>query len=326
VRVLSVDGGGYLGLATAAFVASTETHFGVTFHNSFDLFCGTSTGAIIALALASGKTGAEIVSLYRELGNTVFRAREHLPLHARLWPGMFRAKYDLHPLKRALDDAFGMQMLGDLLASGKMALITAYCVSTGHPRIFKTDHSAQLSLHNRYRLADIALASAAAPTYFPLVPLRNPVSGVDEVFCDGGVAANHPALLGYAEAVYELHQAPETIQVLSISTPRSDLAERSVLGLDRGILAWRILPAILIESPSQISHQLMKRLVVGTHAGPLYERIELANPDKLQFDRASAAATEQLILLGSTTAATQPVRQSLSPFFSKGGSALLAGA
>jgi hypothetical protein len=52
MRILSLDGGGYLGLATASFLEETERHFGRSFYESFDMFCGTSTGAIIALAVA----------------------------------------------------------------------------------------------------------------------------------------------------------------------------------------------------------------------------------------------------------------------------------
>jgi patatin-like phospholipase/acyl hydrolase len=73
VRILSLDGGGYLGLAGAAFLAELERHFGVSCHDSFDLFCGTSTGAIIALALASGKSAREVVDLYKGFGPRVFR-------------------------------------------------------------------------------------------------------------------------------------------------------------------------------------------------------------------------------------------------------------
>jgi patatin-like phospholipase/acyl hydrolase len=320
MRVLSVDGGGYLGLATAAFIQSVESHFDTTFHDSFDLFCGTSTGAIIALALASGRSGEEIVALYRQLGATVFSRRRDVSLLARAAPGVFRARFRLAALADALHGSFADRTLGDLLTTGKKALVTSYCVSTGRPRVFKTDHSSSLTLHNRYRLADIALASSAAPTYFALAALTNPLNGVEEVFCDGGVAANHPALLGYAEALYEFGASPGQIRVLSISTPRADLAERTSRGSDRGLIGWRrTLPAILIDSPSEISHQLMRRLVESCAGGrPVYERVELSNPDRIPFDRADDEATRQLMLIGGTAAAPAPVRDRLAPFFASG--------
>ena len=78
MRVLSIDGGGYLGLATAAFIRGIEEHFGTCFHDRFDLFCGTSTGAILALALARGSTGSKLVNLYSKLGPRVFPAKRRV--------------------------------------------------------------------------------------------------------------------------------------------------------------------------------------------------------------------------------------------------------
>ena len=72
MRVLSIDGGGYLALASASFLDAVEEHFNTRCRERFDLFCGTSAGAILVLALASGKTAAEVVELFERLGGTVF--------------------------------------------------------------------------------------------------------------------------------------------------------------------------------------------------------------------------------------------------------------
>ena len=72
MRIISIDGGGYLGLATASFLQSVEARFETRCADRFDLFCGTSTGAIIALALASGKSAGEVVTLYEQLGRQLF--------------------------------------------------------------------------------------------------------------------------------------------------------------------------------------------------------------------------------------------------------------
>ena len=53
MRILSIDGGGYLGLATAAFIEGIESHFNTSLHQEFELFCGTSTGAVIVLGLVT---------------------------------------------------------------------------------------------------------------------------------------------------------------------------------------------------------------------------------------------------------------------------------
>ena len=73
MRIISIDGGGHLGLTSASFLQSVEKRFDTRCADRFDLFCGTSTGAIIALALASGKSAAEVVVLYEQLGTKVFK-------------------------------------------------------------------------------------------------------------------------------------------------------------------------------------------------------------------------------------------------------------
>jgi patatin-like phospholipase/acyl hydrolase len=182
-RVLSVDGGGFLGLASAAFIAGIEAHTGRPLAGSFDLFCGTSTGAIISLALAYGKSGEELVDLYETLGDRVFRRKGR---------GWLSAKYPSDPLRAVLTEQFGATTLGDLHANRKATLVTALNLTTGTPRVFKTDHSANLSRDNGLRLVDIAMASTAAPTFFPVVRLENPGDRLREEFCDAGVVCKPP--------------------------------------------------------------------------------------------------------------------------------------
>ena len=54
-RILSFDGGGIRGIVTLAILKRLETAFPNLIANT-DLFAGTSTGGIIALALAAGKS------------------------------------------------------------------------------------------------------------------------------------------------------------------------------------------------------------------------------------------------------------------------------
>jgi uncharacterized protein len=309
VRVLSIDGGGYLGLATAAFIKCIESHFGVAFHSKFDLFCGTSTGAIIAIALAYGKTGAELTHLYEQLGLKVFK---------RSGSGYISPKYKNTILRTVLTEEFGSATLGDVLSKGKTALVTAFNVTTGTPRIFKTDHSANLTRDSQLRLVDVAMASAAAPTYFPLVRVHNPFDGITETFCDGGVVANQPALLGFAEALSEFGARPRQIRVLSISTPRLDLGEgaASKRTLNRGLFGWRhTLADILIDSNSMTAHQIFRRIAdsYDPQHRPLYERIEMVNKQRLAMDDVTPETTSILKHLGVTEAASNLVRGRIRP-------------
>jgi patatin-like phospholipase/acyl hydrolase len=326
-RVLSVDGGGYLGLAAAAFLNAAENHFGSRASDRFDLFCGTSTGAIVALGLAAGKSAEEVVSLYEELGTSVFWNPWPFVHSLRKALGFFTARYSSKPLAKALQQAFDDMSLADIRKGGKLALITAFNVSTGRPRLFKTDHSQRLTTDAGYRIRDIALASAAAPTFLPMVELKAPVSGVSELYCDGGVFANHPALLGFIEAVYELKHPPEQVQVLSVSTPRYPLGEPTAsrswfaklgivnqLLLKRGVLLWGSrLSSILIDAPADVSHEALRRLAAAGGSG--YERIQLAGVGGLEIDLATPETTSTLKLVGMTEANRNEVRDRLRSFF-----------
>lgn len=311
MRVLCIDGGGYLGLATAAFISGIEDHFRVRFHDSFDLFCGTSTGAIIALALARGRNGAEVVRLYKKFGPAVFARRRLLERLIR-FKGILRARYPNEALRLALEDEFGAMTLDEVWARQKAVLVTAFSVSTGYPRVFKTNHSANLSTDGDLRLSDIALASSAAPVLLPLVRVGNGRTS-RQTFCDGGVVANHPALLGFAEALAELRAVPAETRILSISTPRTDLGEGAVPDrcIDRGVCGWwRTLPSIFIDSNSIMAHELLGRLVSSyPPPRPVYKRVQMTNSQKLPMDRADVTATEVLEVLGITTAASNEVRR-----------------
>lgn len=324
MRILSLDGGGYLGLGTAAFIAEAERHFQTTCHEQFDLFCGTSTGAIIALALASGKTGREVVELYRTFGATVFRNPFPGARALRILRGAATSLYSNDRLRDSMRDTFGDVTLGDLRQNGKFVLIPAYNLTAGRPRIFKTNHSQELTLDDDYLVRDVALASAAAPIFLPIVSLLSPTSGVEERFCDGGLFANCPALLGYAEAVSYLKTAPEEIRILSLSTPRTNLAERSsaqswldrVL-LNRGVIMWGPrLTNVMIDATSTVMHFAL-RLIMEAHSstGAHYERIELQCPKGVALDIATQQATETLQQLGSEHARDTAVRRLIRPFF-----------
>ena len=82
LRVLSLDGGGMRGTYTATYLDRVAATFaerraigGLDIGAAFDLIVGTSTGGIIACALAAGVPLAEVVELYREHGAAIFRRR-----------------------------------------------------------------------------------------------------------------------------------------------------------------------------------------------------------------------------------------------------------
>jgi hypothetical protein len=325
LKAICLDGGGYLGLATASFLAEVERHFGVRIGDEFDLFCGTSTGGIIALALASGLTGNEIVELYRRLGQDVFNNKLPGSRALRKVRGLFLSRYSNRGLISALETVFRDGRLGDLKARGKYVVIPAFCLSSGTPRVFKTDHAPELSRDDKHFVRDIALATSAAPMYLPIASIRSPTSGAYEQFVDGGVYANNPALLAFTEAVGYLKRSPSDVQLLSIATPRDrgGIAEKSrpltrweVFRLSRGLLGWGSgLADLFIGSTAQVTHSAVDRVMLGL-AGRIggYERIELDSQSGLGLDVATDWATETLTNIGNVAGAGGAVRERVRPF------------
>jgi uncharacterized protein len=73
-KILSLDGGGIRGFYTAQFLARCERELtsGQPLVRYFDMIAGTSTGGIIALALALGFSTTEIQDFYVEDGRKIF--------------------------------------------------------------------------------------------------------------------------------------------------------------------------------------------------------------------------------------------------------------
>ncbi|MBX9600042.1 MAG: patatin-like phospholipase family protein [Bryobacteraceae bacterium] len=324
MRILSLDGGGYLGLAGVSFLAELERHFSVTCHDAFDLFCGTSTGAIIALALSSGMSAREVVDLYKGFGPRVFYNPFWGCRKLRWARGVVTSMYGNSGLRSALSDAFGDQTLGAIHSKGKYVIVPAFCLTTGKPRIFKTDHADGLTRHKDYRLVDVALASSAAPVYLPVVELRSPIDGRVERYCDGGVFANHPAMLGLGEALFHLGSKPSELSLLSVSTPRSNLAEEaSAAGffrrriLRRGVCMWAgAMAGMFIDSTSEISNETIRRmhLSIGCEKGT-FQRIAFPKPKGLDLDVAGPRATHTLETMGAEKGSNNEVRDLMKQFF-----------
>ena len=72
MKILSIDGGGIKGLYSASFINYLEEKYDTISADCFDLICGTSTGGILALALASRIPANEIIKFYEEWGPKIF--------------------------------------------------------------------------------------------------------------------------------------------------------------------------------------------------------------------------------------------------------------
>jgi predicted acylesterase/phospholipase RssA len=210
-KILSLDGGGVRGAFAASLLACVEEDLTKPVGEYFDLIAGTSTGGILALALAMRIPAAEIVKLYVDNGPKIF-PRSIIPDRLRQ---LFRGKYSPRELQKALGRVFGESILGD--AKNRL-LIPAFDINAGKIHIFKTAHSPRFTKDHKRLVVDVAMATAAAPTYFPRHLLPNGVPLVD-----GGVWANNPVGLAAVEAVTTLQADPHDVKILSIGCPSAPL-------------------------------------------------------------------------------------------------------
>lgn len=193
-KTLSIDGGGIKGIYSAQILASLEEEFNCRIADYFDLLCGTSTGGLIALALSLRIPASEVVSFYREHKDVIFPQMGWL--RAKWLQYFGRGKYDNRALREALMEVFGDRTLGD---STSLLCIPSYTLDGNRPWIFKFDHDeGNLSRHNNTPYVDVALATSAAPTYFPVVKIEEHEG---HRFIDGGVYANDPSPIAFTEAL-----------------------------------------------------------------------------------------------------------------------------
>lgn len=204
-RILSIDGGGIKGVFPASFLAEVETAFGITsVARYFDLIAGTSVGGILALGLGLGFTARQVAEFLVNLGPGVFPPGSMATL--RLLLGFER--YDPAALRSALSQLFGNKTLGD---SQVRLLIPSFDAGKADIHIYKTAHSKRLMVDYRVEAVEVAMATAAAPTYFPAYESKKNLTLVD-----GGIWGNNPVALAVVEAITLLGQDPANIDVLSL--------------------------------------------------------------------------------------------------------------
>jgi hypothetical protein len=284
IHVLALSGGGYRGLYTATVLAELETAMGRPIASHFDLVCGTSAGGLLALGLAADIPAIELKALFEDQGSRIFGSRSWLRRALGFW---WQAKHSSDGLRAVLQDRFREMTVGDLK---HRVLVPAVNYSTGRGQFFKTPHHPTFELDQRMRVVDVALATAAAPVYFPLS--RNERG----VFADGGLVGNAPGLFGLHEVRTFLAPNQQVrVRVLSIGTMTIGATLRGSASLDRGFGRWRGGLFDLVISAQESSVDYMLRQSLGDDYFTIDDK---ATPDQSRdvkaLDRVSAGSTNTL--------------------------------
>jgi uncharacterized protein len=202
-NILAIDGGGIRGVYPAYILKRIQENSLINYSEYFDLIVGTSTGSIIASALAYGIPIEKVLYLYENRGKKIFK-RNFFG-----FGGLIASKYSEAALEKQLQEVFGELKLSD--AKTKL-LIPATNIERGEVHVFKSPYRSDYVRDKNVKVADAVMASCSAPTYF------NPRQVGPYLLADGGLWANNPALVGYIEAVGKLSIRKEDIKILSIGT------------------------------------------------------------------------------------------------------------
>jgi len=297
-------------------------------HSMFDVIAGTSVGGILALgyvapgADGAGYSAADVFGDIRQWLPDIFpplqaaasleglrdvQERHALSqlVGAALLPHHFgNARYSAAALDEHVAKAFGDARLADALTD---VVVPAYDMHGGQPVVFRSrDAQGKTTGHTNPRLAEVARATSAAPTFLP--PLRLLDDQQESVFIDGAVVANNPAAIAYLDGVdrgcAEGEEEPDVV-LLSVGTGRPPTTEpsyeeiftRNWASLGMGLLG------VVLNGVGEMAHLLVDRMLSGKPAPNQYLRVQpTLSPDvSLHIDDASTGNLDALIRCAEAT-------------------------
>jgi len=233
-KIISIDGGGIKGLYSSTILEHLEDKFDCYISDYFDMICGTSTGGLIALAISLKISANQISNFYINHGSEIFPRRSKINNWYRQIIG--GGKFSDQALRKALEEVFGNSKIGE---SNNLLCIPSYSITDARPWIFKFDHEeGELSRDNTAKYVDVALATSAAPTFFPLAEIDY---YDNKQFIDGGVWANNPTLCGLIEALKYFvgpNKEFQKVDILSISSLSHTGGKPTGLKREMGFIDW----------------------------------------------------------------------------------------
>jgi patatin-like phospholipase/acyl hydrolase len=287
-NILSIDGGGIRGIFPAKFLQEMEDRLHekgyeyTKIHEHFDLICGTSTGGIIAIALALGIPASEIQNLYFYNASQIFRRRDFF--------GLVNSKYDSRNLEQIVKSTYQKYFDGQdprLNDCKTNICVPIYDLFEGKTSVLKTPHHGKFNRDYHILAYQAALATSAAPTYFtPYSSFYYKIgSNSNENFSnkvDGGIFANNPTMIGLIEAQKAFGKELNEIKVLSLGTGNTkniDVKNRKRWGLFYWMNPWqKSLIDLFMQSQSQNVNNLIQLLQKGIGSSEkenfVYDRID----------------------------------------------------
>jgi patatin-like phospholipase/acyl hydrolase len=280
-RIMSFDGGGVRGVYTARLLERLTAQVPEMLAKA-ELLAGTSTGGIIALALAAGHAVTDLVALYRDNAPKIFD-KSWLHDLAEL-DGLAGAEYDNRNLELILAGEFATTRLDQL---NKRVLIPSFQLDNQDPRAGQRKWKPKF-FHNypgpqsdgTELVVDVALRTSAAPIYFPTY----------QIYVDGGVVANDPSMAALAQAL-DRDTGGQKLEDLYLFSLGTGTNPTYIPGhdLDWGLAQWaKPLVSLMIDGVMGVAEYQCAHLL-----GQRYFRLQPLLPKPIALD--DAAAVDDLI-------------------------------
>ncbi len=286
MKVLCIDGGGIRGLIPAVVLAEIELRTGRRIAELVDFVAGTSTGGILACALTRpGPDGRplfsaeELAGIYVEEGPRIF----HRSLIKRILSveGWVDERYDDEGLDAALERYLGGGTLSEALTD---VLVTAYDIRGRFAFFFRSERARRARTYD-FRLAQVARATSAAPSYFEPVEVTDLAGSRTYPLIDGGVYAVNPSMCAYADVV-AAGREPELELMLSLGTGEHTRAYTFEEARDWGQLGWARPALDMVFDGVADTIEFEAATVMGDRYVRLQTPLDLASDD---LDDASAS-------------------------------------
>jgi patatin-like phospholipase/acyl hydrolase len=197
-KIIAIDGGGMYGVVPLEVCLAIETKIGKKLKNIFDLFVGTSTGALICGAALRGLKGKEpfgmsaqeTIDEYLDKADDIFgkNARSRFNITIPILNVNKYPKYNPQGLITVINNVFGSGSFAQMEEAQKL-IISAYDVTNKKPHLFRS-----WGEDSKTFIRDAVLASSSVPQTHPLYKIGN------SYYTDGGVFASNPAMYAYSEA------------------------------------------------------------------------------------------------------------------------------
>ena len=247
----------------------------------FDLIGGTSIGGIIAIALSCGISARMIRKAIEDNRVLVFQRRHILA-------GWIGGRYKSRGLRTVINAILGDDALRSLSEIDVALFVVTVEQGNGLTKILRSKGLDRKS-NNHIPLLDAALATSAAPTYFPAHTYNG------RSYVDGGLAANSPALVAVTEATRNLGARLNDLHMVSIGTAGMPYTGRPGGPGSSGRLSW-----LVRHNLFSLTARAQESLVSNQIQELLRDRcmhIDAVPPRPIAMDDTSPPAVENLVRL-----------------------------